>query len=62
MTRPPIENLRICGAQPLLPPAALARELPLDDAGANFVAASRRAVEDIILGRDDRLLLVVGPC
>ncbi len=60
--RPPVENLRICGAQPLVSPAALANQLPLDDAGAAFVAGSRRAVEDIILGRDDRLLLVVGPC
>ena len=29
---------------------------------AEFIARSRRAVEDIVLGRDDRLLTVVGPC
>jgi 3-deoxy-7-phosphoheptulonate synthase len=43
-------------------PAALAEELPLDDAGADFVAQSRRTVEDIVSGRDDRLLVLVGPC
>jgi len=60
--RPPIENLRIQDAHPLPSPAALAAERPLDDAGAHFIARSRRAAEDIILGRDDRLLLIVGPC
>jgi 3-deoxy-7-phosphoheptulonate synthase len=62
MTHPPLQDLRIRGAQPLLSPAALAEELPLDDASASFVARSRHAVEEIILGRDDRLLIVVGPC
>jgi len=41
---------------------ALAAELPLDDAGADFIDQSRRAAEEIIIGRDDRLLVVVGPC
>jgi 3-deoxy-7-phosphoheptulonate synthase len=62
MTRPPIDGLRICDAQLLLSPAALTAQLPLDEASADFVVRSRRAVEDIILGRDDRLLAVVGPC
>jgi len=62
MSRLPVDDLRIRAIRPLVSPAALAAELPLDDAGADFVAQSRRAVEDIILGRDDRLLVVVGPC
>ena len=62
MSRLPTSDLRIRAARPLIFPAALAGELPLDDAGAVFVAQSRRTVEDIILGRDDRLLAVVGPC
>ncbi|OHE87644.1 MAG: 3-deoxy-7-phosphoheptulonate synthase [Verrucomicrobia bacterium RIFCSPLOWO2_12_FULL_64_8] len=62
MPRLPTDDLRIRAARPLDPPAALARELPLDEAGAEFVARSRRTTEDIILGRDDRLLVVVGPC
>jgi 3-deoxy-7-phosphoheptulonate synthase len=62
MSRLPTSDLRIRAARPLLFPATLAAELPLDDAGADFVAQSRRVVEDIILGRDDRLLAVVGPC
>ena len=58
----PTEDLRISGTLPLLSPAALAAESPLDKAGADFVTRSRHAVEDIFLGRDDRLLIVVGPC
>jgi 3-deoxy-7-phosphoheptulonate synthase len=62
MVRPVTADLRISAVRPLLAPAELAGELPLDDAGAAFVARSRGAVGEIILGRDDRLLTVVGPC
>jgi 3-deoxy-7-phosphoheptulonate synthase len=58
----PTADLRIRAARPLLSPSVLADELPLDDAGADFVARSRRIVEDILQGRDDRLLTLVGPC
>jgi 3-deoxy-7-phosphoheptulonate synthase len=62
MARQRIEDVRIQATRPLVSPAVLAEELPLDDEGAELVARSRAAVEDIILGRDDRLLVVVGPC
>ena len=58
----PDVNPGIVASQPLPTPAALAAELALDAAGAAFVARSRRWVEDILAGRDDRLLVVVGPC
>jgi 3-deoxy-7-phosphoheptulonate synthase len=62
MARQRIADVRIRATRPLITPAVLAEELPLDDAGAEFVASSRAAMEDIILGQDDRLLVVVGPC
>jgi 3-deoxy-7-phosphoheptulonate synthase len=62
MTHPTNEDLRISGTLPLLSPAALAAESPGDKSSSEFVARSRRAVEDIVLGRDDRLIAVVGPC
>jgi 3-deoxy-7-phosphoheptulonate synthase len=34
----------------------------LDEANTEFIARSRHAMEDVFLGRDDRLLAVVGPC
>jgi 3-deoxy-7-phosphoheptulonate synthase len=56
------DDLRIADLKPLLPPAILMDELPLDDAGSATVARSREQVVEILSGRDDRLLVVVGPC
>lgn len=47
----------------LLPtPAELRHRLPLPMALQAQISAQRRAVQDIVAGRDDRLLVVVGPC
>jgi 3-deoxy-7-phosphoheptulonate synthase len=58
----PTSDLRIRAQKPLIAPAVLEEELPLDDAGAELVARTRRDVASILTGRDDRLLVVVGPC
>jgi 3-deoxy-7-phosphoheptulonate synthase len=55
-------DLRITSVRPLIAPAVLAEEIPLTPAASEFVAASRRAVEAVLDGRDARVLLVVGPC
>jgi len=62
MNRPILHGLCIQASQPLLPPATLAGEERLDDASARFVVRNRQTAEDIVFGRDDRLLVVVGPC
>jgi 3-deoxy-7-phosphoheptulonate synthase len=56
------DDVRIKRLRPLIPPAILLEELPLGPAEAAFVAEWRRAVGDVITGRDRRLLVVVGPC
>jgi 3-deoxy-7-phosphoheptulonate synthase len=43
-------------------PSALRAEYPLSSAGNGAVMAARRSVEDILRGRDRRLLLIIGPC
>ncbi|MBI5382402.1 MAG: 3-deoxy-7-phosphoheptulonate synthase [Opitutae bacterium] len=58
----PTSDLRILSTKPLLAPAILEEEFPLDDARAALVARSRREIEAILTGGDDRLLVVVGPC
>ena len=60
--RQPTSDLRIRTARPLLSPAILEEDLPLDEAGAALVQQGRRAVSEILHGRDDRLVVVVGPC
>ncbi|MCC5881294.1 MAG: 3-deoxy-7-phosphoheptulonate synthase [Halomonas sp.] len=43
-------------------PAELRHRLPVSRPVAERLAAQRRAIQDIIAGRDDRMLVVVGPC
>jgi 3-deoxy-7-phosphoheptulonate synthase len=56
------QDLRIAAARPLIAPAVLQEELPLAPAGVATIAAARRAVAEVVAGRDRRLLVVVGPC
>lgn len=58
----PTSDLRIRAQKPLIAPAVLEEELPLPDIGAELVAHSRHDVAAILEGRDDRLLVVAGPC
>jgi len=60
--QPRTSDLRIVAIKPLVAPAVLANELPLDEAGARLVSTARRQAGEIIRGVDDRLLVVVGPC
>lgn len=56
------ENLNVSGFTPLITPRALKANLPLTPGAERTVLAGRRAAQDIVHGRDDRLLVVVGPC
>ncbi|WIO74639.1 3-deoxy-7-phosphoheptulonate synthase [Porticoccaceae bacterium LTM1] len=56
------DDLRIRHSQPLLAPAILSTELPLLDESAELIAESRKTIEDILSGKDKRLLVMVGPC
>jgi 3-deoxy-7-phosphoheptulonate synthase len=59
---PTTDDVRIAGLRPLLPPAILLEELPVSPRAAATVAGTRSAIEAILRGDDDRLLVVVGPC
>jgi 3-deoxy-7-phosphoheptulonate synthase len=56
------DDVRIRKAQPLITPWVLAEELPLEETEATFISGSRRTIEDILAGRDKRVLAIVGPC
>jgi len=53
---------RIVSFRPVPPPAQILDELPLDGDGAAAVQRHRDEITEILAGRDDRLLVVVGPC
>ena len=55
-------DLRIRGFEPLPSPAELRDRLPLGTETEGLVTSSRREVEAVLNGDDDRLLVVVGPC
>jgi 3-deoxy-7-phosphoheptulonate synthase len=55
-------DLRVLRMEPLPTPSEVLAEQPLPDAAADLVARSRAHTQDILAGRDDRLLAVVGPC
>ena len=57
-----IDDLRIRAVRPLITPALLEESLPVTDAVQATVEQSRRAIADVLHGRDDRLVVVVGPC
>ncbi len=59
---PSTSDLRIRATKPLIAPAVLEDDLPVDDVRATLVARTRREVEAIVTGADPRLLVVVGPC
>jgi 3-deoxy-7-phosphoheptulonate synthase len=62
---PPEEALRdrrIDWVRPVISPALLRQEVPLGEGAARVVSRSRAEVTDILEHRDDRLLVVVGPC
>jgi 3-deoxy-7-phosphoheptulonate synthase len=57
-----VPEAQVRAAKQLPAPADLFGRYPLDDQGARFVAAARREIAGIFAGRDDRLVVVVGPC
>ena len=61
ITALPDDN-RTLAVTPLVSPALLRHELGVEDVAARRVLRSRAAVGDVLDGRDDRLLVVVGPC
>ncbi len=58
----PLDDVRIRQVRPLISPALLQYDLPADTAVQRFVERSRAQVNDVVHGRDPRLLVVVGPC
>ena len=57
-----IDDTRIAAVRPLISPALLQDELPVSDEIQTLVERSRTEIADVLHGRDDCLIIVVGPC
>lgn len=57
-----IDDVRVENIKQLLPPIALLERFPLTDKAEETVVDGRSAIHNILHGKDDRLLVVAGPC
>ncbi len=55
-------DLHVVETRPLLPPSLLHAELPIDEKASKTVSDTRKCIQEILLGHDPRLLVIVGPC
>ncbi|KAF4697480.1 hypothetical protein FOZ63_009261, partial [Perkinsus olseni] len=61
-TDPEIDNLRIKKIKALIYPQLLVEEFPLTEKGKMVVSQGRKEASDIVSKKDDRMLVIVGPC
>src|SRR6187549_2494703 len=57
-----IDDVRIGAVRPLITPALLQERVPVGADTLALVEGSRAAIAAVLHGRDDRLVVVVGPC
>jgi 3-deoxy-7-phosphoheptulonate synthase len=56
------DDIRINKIKELLPPVALLERFPATEKASKTVFEGRRAIQNILGGKDDRLLVIIGPC
>lgn len=62
MSTPQTDDVRVIGTTDVIAPAVLTHDLPLSPRAADTVLTARRALREILSGRDPRLICIVGPC
>ncbi len=62
MSEQQVNNLNVLAEDVLVTPADLKREIPLSEEAERTVIEGRQVIQNILDGRDPRLLMVVGPC
>ena len=62
MTMHQTKDLRITGTKEIQTPEALMAELPLSEKAAITVTETRQQIYDVLDGKDDRLVVIIGPC
>lgn len=62
VTTAPTDDLRIGSIKNLMTPRELIEEIPVAESVAETVLTGRKGIQDVLEYRDDRLVVVVGPC
>ncbi len=62
MTSIKTDDLRITSIKKVINPEKINAELPLSDRSAMTATTTREAIHNILVGNDDRLLIISGPC
>lgn len=57
-----ISNIRITKAESITPPMVYIKRYQPKETQSSFITKSRKIIANIIAGKDQRLLVVVGPC
>ncbi|MCP4745085.1 MAG: 3-deoxy-7-phosphoheptulonate synthase [Desulfobacteraceae bacterium] len=55
-------DINIKGFLPLITPAELKQEMPISDLSSQTVVQGRQTIQDIITFKDNRILVITGPC
>ena len=56
------DDVRINQVKQLLPPVAILERFPATESAASTVFQARKAIHNILVNEDDRLLVIIGPC
>jgi len=62
MTMHQTKDLRITDVKEILTPEELMADLPLTEQASKTVFYARQGVYDVLDGKDDRLVVIIGPC
>ncbi len=55
-------DTRIASKTPVISPEALETVLPVTEKAAHTTREARQLVEDVLIGVDDRIIVIMGPC
>lgn len=56
------DDIRIAGTKELVSPAQILEQFPISDLASETTLNGRKDIQEVMAGRDDRLVVVVGPC
>eukprot|EP01135_Chromosphaera_perkinsii_P004097 Nk52_evm4s270 gene=Nk52_evmTU4s270 len=56
------DDVRILENKPLIPPQILFEDIPLESPALECIRSARNEAVGVLNGRDDRLIVIVGPC